>query len=440
MKLLCYLTLLLVTVSCQPDRSDRDHKLGTIAGFAELVAADVKQLALSDVMTSEEINKILPEAQEIAERYEVSLHRENDLIQTDLFPKDIAKGKEVLIIYKGVTLDAYQDLKKSQQQDGLTSEEVARRFGRLLSYPPHKLNDLLAGQTDFRTTSHFDIQATNVFLYYKDLEGAKQFYNSILGLEVVADYGFAATIRLAPHAYAILVDESIGMHSTEEPKTVAIALLTDELPQWYEYLQAQNVPIKYTYKPKDGGPHDGFVAIDPEGYLLEFEEFKQHPENERFMPLLRQYEPLDKVGNGGGPSKTFYGAITWLYYKDMLKLQQFYEEKIGLRQVVDQGWAKVYQASPSGYIGLVDERRGMHQFTETKAVSVSFILEDVEGWFEYCLANHPFELRQDSLEIGPDGKYKAFVGYDPEGYYLEFDQFYEHEDNIRLLQLLGQDQ
>ncbi|MEM8893689.1 MAG: VOC family protein [Bacteroidota bacterium] len=438
MKALRYLILLFIGASCQQEQPKHEYKLGTIAGFAELVAADVKQLALSDVMTTAEIDEVLPKAQAIANRYGVSLYRENDLIKTDLFPKDVAEGKEVLLIYKGVTIDAYHDMKVSQQEGKLTSEEVARTFGRLLSYPPHKLNDLLASQTDFRAMSQFGIKATNVFLYYRDLETAKAFYNTTLGLEIVADYGFAATIRLAPHAYAILVDESIGMHSADEPKTVAIALLTDDLPQWYEYIQEQNVPIKYAYKPKEGGPHDGFVAIDPEGYLLEFEEFKQHPENEKFMPLLRQYEPLDN-GEGNGPEKTFYGAITWLYYKDMLKLQQFYEEKIGLRQVVDQGWAKVYQASPSGYIGLVDERRGMHNFSDDKAVSVSFILEDAEGWFDYCLANQPFELRQDSMEVGPEGKYKAFVGYDPEGYFLEFDQFYEHPDNNRLLELLGQD-
>lgn len=440
MKYLAQVFIIILLSSCQSDKPNHERALDTIGGFAELVAADVKQIALSDVMTTQEMDEILPKAQEIADRYGVSLYREDDLIQTDLFPKDVAEGKEVLLIYKGATLDAYHDLKDAQADGDLEPEAVARRFGRLLSYPPHKLNDLLAEQTDFRAMTHFGIQATNVFLYYRDLEAAKTFYNTTLGLETVADYGFAATIRLAPHAYAILVDESIGMHSADEPKTVAIALLTDELPQWYAYLQEQEVPIKYTYKPREGGPHDGFVAIDPEGYLLEFEEFKQHPENERFMPLLRQYEPLDKVGEGTGPDKTFYAAITWMYYKDMLQAQQFYEEKIGLKQIVDQGWAKVYQASPTGYIGLVDERRGMHTFSQDKAVNVSFFLEDVEGWFAYAQDKGPFELRGDSIEVGPEGKYKAFVGYDPGRYYLEFDQFYEHQDNQKLLDQLGQRQ
>jgi len=35
----------------------------------------------------------------------------------------------------------------------------------------------------------------------------------------------------------------------------------------------KNVAIKYTLKVKPDGAHDGFVAVDPEGYLLEFEMF-----------------------------------------------------------------------------------------------------------------------------------------------------------------------
>ena len=75
-----------------------------------------------------------------------------------------------------------------------------------------------------------------------------------------------------------------GMHTADEPKTVALALLTEQLKEWYEYLESKKVPIKYTYK--EGAAHDGFVAIDPEGYLLEFERFNQHPENEKFIPIL----------------------------------------------------------------------------------------------------------------------------------------------------------
>jgi len=117
----------------------------------------------------------------------------------------------------------------------------------------------------------------------------------------------------------------------------------------------------------------------------------------------------------------------------MVNMEKFYQESLGLSMVADQGWAKIYRASKSGYMGLVDERRGMHSFTEKKAVNVSFFLDDLDGWFGYVKDNAVFALRDTVVSTGPEKKYRAFVGYDPEGYYMEFDIFFEHPDNKRLM-------
>jgi hypothetical protein len=131
----------------------------------------------------------------------------------------------------------------------------------------------------------------------------------------------------------------------------------------------------------------------------------------------------------------FKATVLWLYYRDMEGIQRFYQERLGLRQLVDQGWAKIYQTSPSGFLGLVDETRGMHSATDQKAVTVSFFTDDLDGWFGYVRDTEAFELRSTELsEEGP--RVRAFVGYDPEGYYLEFDTFLEHEDNEHLLAAL----
>jgi hypothetical protein len=103
---------------------------------------------------------------------------------------------------------------------------------------------------------------------------------------------------------------------------------------------------------------------------------------------------------------------------------------------VDQGWAKIYQGSASGYVGLVDERRGMHSFTEKKAVNVSFIIDDLDGWFSYVKENSLLTLREDTVSTGPESTYRAFVGYDPEGYYFEFDNVQDHAKNTLLMKYL----
>jgi catechol 2,3-dioxygenase-like lactoylglutathione lyase family enzyme len=283
----------------------------------------------------------------------------------------------------------------------------------------------------------FGITANNAFFYYDDLERATAFYTETLGIKLVADYGFAKILHVAPTSYLVLVDGNKGMHSTDEPKSVAMALITDQLDEWYAYLETRDVEMKYGYDPVEGRAHH-VVILDPEGYYLEFERFNEHPENEQLMPILDQTqtilaEPKPQAATPAGLG--FKATVLWLYYKDMEGIQRFYRDKFGLALLVDQGWAKIYQTSTSGYLGLVDEAKGMHSYSEHKAVNVSFFTDDLRGWFEYVRDSRAFELRSTELhEEGP--RVQAFVGYDPGGYYLEFDTFLSHEDNEDLLKTL----
>jgi len=423
------------------------YELGVVGAFSELISAGVKQLALSVPLFPEEMDQFQVDAEEIATRHGVSIYRESDLIVTDLFPSDVASGKDVLLLYRGTTLEEYLSLKSDkvtlEKKGGYDSEariRVSRRFGRLLSYSPREINRLLARNSSFRTLDDFGFQANNLFLYYENLDRALDFYSEVLGMEVVADYGMAYILQITSDSYLILVDATKGMHTAEEPKTVALALLTDKLDDWYTYLKSQNVEIKYEYKPKKESAHDGFVLVDPEGYLLEFEQFNQHPENERFIPILKQNEQnaIQFVQQSKLPDGlTIHSTITWLYYKDILAMQNFYENVFGLEMVADQGWTKIFKVSETGFLAIVDEKRGMHSYTEKKAVNVGFIIEDLEGWYVYARDNRLFDLFEDELGVGPETRYKAFVGFCPEGYFLEFDHFYPHDDNTVLLQHLN---
>lgn len=283
------------------------------------------------------------------------------------------------------------------------------------------------------------ILASNAFLYYADLQGAWRFYEKVLGLETVSDFGFAKIMRVANTSYLTLVDAARGMHSADEPKTVAIALVTDELEGWYEYLQGTGARFRNPLSVREGSAHDGFVVYDPEGYLLEFERFNSHQENERLAPRLAidgvypVEESLEPARRGLG----FKATVLWMYYRDLAAAQRFYEDVMGLELIADQGWTKIYSMSTTGYIGLVDEQRGMHSFTEDKAVTASFLVGRIEPWLDYLGSWPEFEFR--SAEIGNESdRVQTFVGYDPENYFLEFDTFLDAAGNERLLELLGQ--
>lgn len=127
------------------------YNLGIIGAFSELVNVGVKKLALSEALPPEEMDQLADEAEKIAERNHVKLHRENDLIVTWLFPAEVAVGKDVFLIYNGSTKDEYFALKeevKNLEASGKYSDsarlEISIRFGKMLSYPQPKIDELIA--------------------------------------------------------------------------------------------------------------------------------------------------------------------------------------------------------------------------------------------------------------------------------------------------------
>ena len=129
--------------------------------------------------------------------------------------------------------------------------------------------------------------------------------------------------------------------------------------------------------------------------------------------------------------------IVWLYYKDVPKAQRFYEDVLGLALMVDQGFAKVYQVSPTSFIGLVDEAQGLHRASDTKPVTVSFVTEQIDEWYQY-LQGKGVKIRSP---LGDATRHptRGFVALDPEGYFLEFERFLDQPQNATLLKALKRD-
>ena len=130
------------------DIDQRSFRLGGISSFAEMVRVGVKILALSAATTAEEMDALVDEAKRITDEEQVMIYREDELIVTDLFPADVAVGKHVLLIYKGSTLEDYLALKQQKAElvesgnyTGESRKEIARKFGKLLSYPDSMIEE-----------------------------------------------------------------------------------------------------------------------------------------------------------------------------------------------------------------------------------------------------------------------------------------------------------
>jgi hypothetical protein len=150
---LCLLLQAGSAANAQDNIDRRSYNLGIIGGFSEVVRLGVKKLALSEVMPPAEMDAMIDDAWIVAKRNDVLLYREPDLIVTDLYPADVAAGKDVLLIYTGNTLQEYLDLKKDREQliasnayHGDARRQIAVRFGQLLSYPQSVIDDLISRQ------------------------------------------------------------------------------------------------------------------------------------------------------------------------------------------------------------------------------------------------------------------------------------------------------
>lgn len=109
--------------------------------------------------------------------------------------------------------------------------------------------------------------------------------------------------------------------------------------------------------------------------------------------------------------------ITFLYYVDLPRAMAFYENLIGLKLVIDQGWSKIYEVTSSGYIGLVDQARGSHRAHPVKPVQICMRVADVNAWHRYLL-DEGITITKGPRDV-PDLQIRAFVFNDPEGYQIE---------------------
>ena len=256
--------------------------------------------------------------------------------------------------------------------------------------------------------------AANAVFHYADVDGAARFYREHLGLVPVETRDDAVVLEVAPGALLTLASLESGGYTADTPRTAAIALVTDQLDEWWAALSTRGLNMRTkAYAPKPGSAHDGFVLIDPEGWFLEFERFNPHPENVAFMPRLDALPTrvVDTAAAGLPDGLGFKATVLWFYYDDLAEAERFVVEDLALPLMTDQGWAKIHPLGASTWLGLVDGARGMHGFTADKAVYLDVI--DPAA----ALRAQALGARGVAVEAADDG---VFEWRDPGGYRLRW--------------------
>jgi lactoylglutathione lyase len=130
------------------------------------------------------------------------------------------------------------------------------------------------------------VSANLTFLYYKNLPRAAEFYEVIMGLKLVVDQGFCRIYEITPQSYIGLVDGENGTHKPSRDKPVILSFVSNDVDEWHELLVKHGVTILHPLKTHERIGVRGFMALDPEGYTLEFETFIDQPRNAAIRQTL----------------------------------------------------------------------------------------------------------------------------------------------------------
>lgn len=139
----------------EPPVDQYSFRLGAAAAFSEMVSFGNKKLALSSAVSPEEMAQLKVGYDRVISEQGALYTLEPELIVTDLFPANIARGKQVLLIYKNPsTLEGYLALKNDKEAlvvsgdyTGEARKEIALRFGRMLSYPDSTIEEKIRSNT-----------------------------------------------------------------------------------------------------------------------------------------------------------------------------------------------------------------------------------------------------------------------------------------------------
>lgn len=117
-----------------------------------------------------------------------------------------------------------------------------------------------------------------------------------------------------------------------------------------------------------------------------------------------------------------------LYYKDLSAVVPFYEDTLALRKTFDQDWSKIYQLTPTSFVGLIQESDGsFHRAQPDNAVMLSIVTEEVDAWYARFKADERTTFIKH-LYKNENAPIRAFLVRDPGGYTVEVFQWLEVDD------------
>lgn len=143
-KYMVYVLYRRISLDKLPGFHKNSFDLGMIEAFCEIVSQEVKNLALSPILTKKEYAEIKEAAAEIAEKFHVLSFPEDNFISTDLAADEEIKDKIVILYFKEekvledyfILKNKIESLKKAGAYNKEAIKEASVEFRKMLSYSP----------------------------------------------------------------------------------------------------------------------------------------------------------------------------------------------------------------------------------------------------------------------------------------------------------------
>lgn len=123
-------------------------------------------------------------------------------------------------------------------------------------------------------------------------------------------------------------------------------------------------------------------------------------------------------------------GVTFFYYDDLDEAADWYENKLGLKKLTDEGWVVIFELTDSSHLGLVNATEGSLKPTENKGAMFSIDTAELEAWHEKLKDIDGINMRQ-GMQESTNGMIEVFSITDPGGYIIEFFRWRSHRPEAK---------
>lgn len=113
--------------------------------------------------------------------------------------------------------------------------------------------------------------------------------------------------------------------------------------------------------------------------------------------------------------------ITFIYTRDLSRLDPFYRDVLNLPLALDQGGCRIYRVTDTAYIGVCERENAATVDPQERTLILTMVADDVDGWADH-LESHGVTLEKRPAAAPEYGIYHLFFR-DPDNHLLEIQRF-----------------